>query len=318
MTSGRTAPAVALQKARELRDFAEKARDQEYVRKADEMAQTLETYLAGALNLKTKADGLEKEGKLRDAALLIDRLLSEYPNTDPARYALYPIEIVTRPAGVRVTSIRSGIVIGETGDASVRYRMKPTESVRLLFEKAGYASVERDVKDKSVGRIQVELTDKREQWILPLGVSVSTPPQVMGEMVLVTGGSRIFSLRANPKRVDWYESLDGQIEGRRQGRGRADLRGHHGERASSRSIPSAGQADAVALRGARPDRRHAGRLRRRRDRLRGHQRPLSPRGRASSRRLPVEAGDARRRPRGAPGAGRDDDRGLLRRHDRGR
>src|SRR6185295_7525767 len=58
-----------------------------------------------------------------------------------------------------------------------------------------------------------ELTDKREQWILPLGVSVSTPPAVMGEMVLVTGGSRIFSLRANPKRVEWYESLDGQIEG---------------------------------------------------------------------------------------------------------
>ena len=86
------------------------------MRKADEAAQTLETYLAGALNLKTKADGLEKEGKLRDAALLIDRLLSEYPNTDPARYALYPIEIVTRPAGVRVTSIRSGIVLGETGD----------------------------------------------------------------------------------------------------------------------------------------------------------------------------------------------------------
>jgi len=59
----------------------------------------------------------------------------------------------------------------------------------------------------------VELTDKREQWILPLGVSVSTPPVVMGETVLVTGGSRLFSLRSNPKRVEWYESLDGQIEG---------------------------------------------------------------------------------------------------------
>jgi outer membrane protein assembly factor BamB len=59
----------------------------------------------------------------------------------------------------------------------------------------------------------VELTDKRELWILPLGVSVSTPPVMMGENVLVTGGSRIFSVRANPKRVEWYESLDGQIEG---------------------------------------------------------------------------------------------------------
>jgi outer membrane protein assembly factor BamB len=36
---------------------------------------------------------------------------------------------------------------------------------------------------------------------------------ILGEAVLVTGGSRLFSLRTNPKRVDWYESLDGQIEG---------------------------------------------------------------------------------------------------------
>lgn len=208
-----TRPTVALQRARELREFAEKSKDPEYMKKAEDAVQALEKYLGDAFVLKAKADALEKEGKLRDSALLVDKLLTEYPNTDPARNALYPIEIVTRPAGVRVTSVRSGLVLGETGEVPVRYRMKPTEAVRLLFEKQGYASVERDVKDKSVGRIQVELLEKREQWLYPLGISVTTPPVVAEDQLFVTGGSRVFALRTNPKRLEWNESLDGPIEG---------------------------------------------------------------------------------------------------------
>jgi outer membrane protein assembly factor BamB len=206
-------PSNALQKARELREYAEKHKSTEYMKKAEEAVQSLEKYLGDAFALKAKADGLEKEGKFRDAALLVDKLLSEYPNTDPARNALFPIEVATRPAGVRVTSVRSGYVLGETTDAPVRYRMKPAEPVRLRFEKQGYASVESDVKDKSVGRIQVELVEKREQWILPLGVSVTTPPVILGDALYVAGGSRVFGLKTNPKRMDWYEPLDGPIEG---------------------------------------------------------------------------------------------------------
>ncbi|HEV3027840.1 MAG TPA: PQQ-binding-like beta-propeller repeat protein, partial [Planctomycetota bacterium] len=123
------------------------------------------------------------------------------------------IEIVTRPTGVRVTSIRSGLVLGETGDSPVRYHMKPTEAVRLLFEKTGYTSIERDVKDKSVGRIQVELQDKRELWVLPLGMSVTTEPTIQGDSLFVSGGSRLFAIKTNPKRVAWYESVEGTIEG---------------------------------------------------------------------------------------------------------
>jgi outer membrane protein assembly factor BamB len=91
--------------------------------------------------------------------------------------------------------------------------MKPTEAVRLLFEKTGYASVERDVKDKSVGRIQVELQDKKEMWVLPLGMSVTTEPSIQGDTLYLTGGSRIFAIKTNPKRVAWYESVEGTIEG---------------------------------------------------------------------------------------------------------
>jgi outer membrane protein assembly factor BamB/tetratricopeptide (TPR) repeat protein len=206
-------PSNALQKARELRDYAEANKDSDYMKKAEDLVLVLERYVGDAFNLKAKADSFEKEGKFRDAALLIDRLLSEYPNTDPARNALYPIEIATRPGGVKVTSVRSGLVLGETGDATVKYRMKPTEAVRLMFEKQGYASVERDVKDKSVGRLQVDLVEKRVQWFLPLGVSVSSEPVVLGENVFATGGSRITALKTASNRMDWFEPLDGPIEG---------------------------------------------------------------------------------------------------------
>jgi len=207
-------PSMALQKARELRDAAEANKDPEYMKKAEEMVQVLERYVGDAFNLKAKADALEKEGKFRDAALLVDKLLSEYPNTDPARNALYPIEVATRPVGVKVTSVRSGMVLGETLEGPVKYRMKPTEAVRLLFEKQGYASVERDVKDKSVGRIQVDLIEKRLQGSpVTLGLSVTSEPVVVGDKVFVTAGSRIFSIKTAPASVEWYETLDGPIEG---------------------------------------------------------------------------------------------------------
>jgi outer membrane protein assembly factor BamB/tetratricopeptide (TPR) repeat protein len=207
-------PSVALQKARELRDLAEANKDQEYMRKAEELVQVLERYVGDAFNLKAKADSLEKDGKLRDAALLVDKLLSEYPNTDPARSALYPIEIATRPSGVKVTSIRSGMVVGETTEGPVKYRMKPTEAVRFLCEKQGYTSVERDVKDKSVGKIQVDLLDKRLLGTpVTLGASVTCEPVIVGDNVFVTAGSRIVSVKTNPFRFDWYESLDGPVEG---------------------------------------------------------------------------------------------------------
>jgi outer membrane protein assembly factor BamB/tetratricopeptide (TPR) repeat protein len=208
-----TRPSQALQRARELREFAEQCKDADYMKKADEAVQSLEKYLGDAFNLKAKADALEREGKLRDAALLVDKLLTEYPNTDPARSALYPIEIVTRPAGVKVTNARTNFLVGDTTDGPLRYRMKQGDPVRLQFEKTGYVSVERDVKDKSVGRIQVDLVEKRELWLYPLGISVTTPPVVLGDQLFVTGGSRVFALRTNPKKFEWSEPLDGPIEG---------------------------------------------------------------------------------------------------------
>ena len=114
--------------------------------------------LGDAVQAEQRAQELLNEGRARDAALVIDQLLHKYPNTEAAARALYTLEIITHPSGVRVTNIRTGLVVGVTGEGPFLFHMKPDEVVRLRFEKAGYRSVTRDVKDKTLGRMVVELT----------------------------------------------------------------------------------------------------------------------------------------------------------------
>jgi outer membrane protein assembly factor BamB/tetratricopeptide (TPR) repeat protein len=214
-------PAVALQRARDLRVQAETAKDADLVRRADELAATVERFLSNALKLKVDAEQLEREGKVREAALLIDRLLAEFPNTDAARGGLYPLEIVTRPKGVKVTSVRTGLVVGETSTGSVRHRMRAGESVRLLFEREGYFPTERDVKDKTQGRLEVHLDLKKAAWAKPLGIAVTGEPVVGGDALYVAGGSRVYSLQLHPFALRWSEGLEGPAAGSpRPGKGR--------------------------------------------------------------------------------------------------
>jgi outer membrane protein assembly factor BamB len=196
-------------KAHELRELAERAKDLDAMRRAEELLQSLQRLLGEAFQLKVQADVKEKDGQFREAALLIDRLLSEFPNTEVARGALYPIEIVSRPPGVKVAT-RTGLVLGTT---PLRHRLKPGEAVRLVFEKAGYAPVEREIKDKTMGRFSVELSEKRETWVYPLGVSGTSDPMLVDDTLLVGGGSRLYALKLNPPKLDWFQSLDGEIEG---------------------------------------------------------------------------------------------------------
>ncbi|HXX92379.1 MAG TPA: DUF4388 domain-containing protein, partial [Planctomycetota bacterium] len=158
-------PESALEKAQELRRVAEAARDGDFLKRADEFISALERNLSEALQLKVRADELEKGGKVREAALEIEKLLRYYPNTRAARGALYPLEITTIPLGVRVKNARTGAVIGETGAEPLKHRIKDGESVRLLFEKSGYGSIEVPVTVKTVGRLHVPLTDKKEKWV---------------------------------------------------------------------------------------------------------------------------------------------------------
>jgi outer membrane protein assembly factor BamB/tetratricopeptide (TPR) repeat protein len=207
-------PELALRRARELRDLAEANRDRTFLLRAEELGSALERYLSDSLQLKVKADELEKEGRVREAALLIDKLITDYPNTPAAREARYPIEIATSPPGVRVTLRPSGMVLGETGDQPLRHRMKSGEVVRFLFERPGYVSVEREVRDKTVGRLKVELTEKSEAWVLPLGITVSGGLAVMGETLYAAARDRLFALRLRSRPfIEWYQSLEGSIEG---------------------------------------------------------------------------------------------------------
>lgn len=207
-------PELALRRARELRDLAEAHRDSSFLARAEELASAVERYLSDSLQLKVKADELEKEGRVREAALLIDKLITEYPNTPSAREARYPIEIVTAPPGVRVTLRPSGMVLGETSDKPLRHRMKSGEVVRFLFERPGYVSVEREVRDKTIGRLKVDLTEKSEAWILPLGITISGGLAVLGETLYAGARDRLFALRARSRpMIEWYQSLEGSIEG---------------------------------------------------------------------------------------------------------
>ena len=209
----RTDPSQALALARDLRAQAEAARDADLVRRAEELAASLDKYVADALQLKVKADELEKLGKVRDAAVMIDRLLLEFPNTDAARAALFPLEIVTRPPGVRVTSMRNDLFIGETGAGPLKHRIRPGEPVKLRFEKDGYVTRELDVKDKTVGRIDMHLVEKKYDWAKPLGISVTGEPVMNGEVLFVADGSRLYALQTAPFRLLWSESLSGTVAG---------------------------------------------------------------------------------------------------------
>jgi outer membrane protein assembly factor BamB len=203
-------PSLALQCARELRERAEANRNSEFLRRAGELIPAIEKHLGDALQLKLRADALEKEGKMREAAVLVESLLLNFPGTESARGALYPLDVVTRPTGVKVTNVRTGVVVGET---PLLLRIRPGESVRLAFEKQGYAGMERDVKDKTVGRLQVDLQEKQDLWVFPIGETVESGPAILEDTLFVAGGSRLYALKASSKGLQWYEPLDGPVEG---------------------------------------------------------------------------------------------------------
>ncbi|HEX7899582.1 MAG TPA: PQQ-binding-like beta-propeller repeat protein [Planctomycetota bacterium] len=206
-------PEQALSRARGVRAQADAASEQDLRAECDAFIAEMEKYIADSLQLKVRADAFEKEGKFRDAALMIDRLKAEFPNTDAAQGSFYPLEIVTRPSGLKITNLQTSQVVGESREGRFVHRMRAGETVRLLFEKPGWGSAERSVKEKTIGRISVELLDKKLAWAKPLGVTSSGEPAVSGDTLYLAGGSRLYALRLDPFALLWFESLDAIIEG---------------------------------------------------------------------------------------------------------
>ncbi len=209
-------PHVALREAEELRDFAVRAQDADTIRRAEELVEALRTYIKRAHDLAEKAANFEKEGKPREAALAVDELLANYGNTEPARGALYPLWITTRPDRVRVTSVGTGFEIGVTdAGAPLRHRMKSGESVRLRFERAGYRSLERPISNKTAGRLHVDLLEKQEAWVNTLGVTVTSEPVLAEDVLYLASSGRLYALRVRPKfQFGWVQPVEGNIEGR--------------------------------------------------------------------------------------------------------
>jgi outer membrane protein assembly factor BamB len=207
-------PSRALDFANHLYSAAEQARMPDVQREAEEASRALTAHLTEAFDLKKRADDLEAAGKLREAALQVDQLLLKYANTDVARAAYYPIGLRVRPLGVRVTLLRNGTLLGLTGEAPLKYRIRSGESVRFRFEKRGYVVEERDVTDKTAGEMAVDLTQKLELWRVPLGVQIMGTPAVEGGTLYVAGANRLYAL-ADSERPEllWSEVLDGEISG---------------------------------------------------------------------------------------------------------
>jgi outer membrane protein assembly factor BamB len=206
-------PALALQKGRELRKLADELQENDVKRRADDLIARVDKYLFEAQQLKVKADELEKLGQVREAAKHIERLIFDYPNTEAAKNALFPLEIVTRPPGVKVTQKPNKVVgVTEAGKPLI-LRMRQGEVVRLLFERTGYAKQEYDVQRKTLGKLEVPLLEKLDLFVRRVGLAVSSDPVLSGPTLYVPAESRLYALEVNPFRFLWSAPLEGSMEG---------------------------------------------------------------------------------------------------------
>jgi outer membrane protein assembly factor BamB len=117
--------------------------------------------------------------------------------------------------GVKVTSARTGAVVGVTSAAPLLFLMKPAESVRLTFEKPGYVSPPpRDVSRKTAGTLHVELTEKLTEWVWTAGHPLIGDPAVLGDLAFVAGSTYLHAIKlgARPE-FAWTEKLEGVVEG---------------------------------------------------------------------------------------------------------
>ncbi len=168
--------------------------------------------------LRRKGDKLEEDGRFREAALTFDRVRREYSNTDAAVGIQFPLGIVTRPPGVTVTNVRAEPhrLVGKTGEAPLKIRMREGETVRLRFQKEGYKDQDYDIGDKTLGILKMDLREKLDLWLFVLGVRIEHEPLLVGDMLFLAVSNKLYALAARPeKEMIWPvpESLDGNIEG---------------------------------------------------------------------------------------------------------
>jgi outer membrane protein assembly factor BamB len=207
-------PARALERARALAVARSKGLADD-LRRAEALVESLEKYLDDARLMKVRADVLIGEGKYAEAAEAVDRLLADFPNTEASRDAAYPLAITSRPRGVKVTSARTGAAVGVTSETPLLFLMKPSESVRLTFEKPGYVSPPpRDVSRKTAGTLHVELTEKLTEWTWTAGHPLTGDPAVTEDLAFVAGSSYLHAIKlgARPE-FAWTEKLEGVVEG---------------------------------------------------------------------------------------------------------
>ncbi len=207
----------ALEELEKLRQKAEREGFQEDVQKALESAKLLRNRASDAFELRRRGEKLVEEGRYAEAARCFDRVYHDFSNTDAALGIQIPLAITSRPAGVRVinVAVNPPREVGVTGKEPLVLWMKPTEIVRLQFERAGYAPVVRPVANKTDGVMHAELSEKSELWMVTLGVRIEHEPFIVGDGLYLVSSNRIYAVAARgDKEVLWPvpETVEGGIE----------------------------------------------------------------------------------------------------------
>jgi outer membrane protein assembly factor BamB/tetratricopeptide (TPR) repeat protein len=206
----------ALKKVEAIRDLADKEGFADHVGRAEEVAKVLRARNREADDLRQKGEKLEETGKFREAAQAYDRIIREYSNTDAVMGLQYPLAIRSHPADVTVSNAKNGLLLGKTAEGVFKMRLRPAEPVRLRFQKDGYQDVEKDVPDKTIGELFVELTEKRDLWMIPLGVRIEREPCLGGDTIYMGASNKVYAVAAaKDKEILWPvpESVEGNVEG---------------------------------------------------------------------------------------------------------
>lgn len=196
----------AINIARQLRSVAETNNNQDYLLKANEILESIDNYINESQGLLQKAKTLEKEEKFREASLAIQDLIKKYPNSDAAKMAYFPMQIISKPSKARLFKNNSDI-----GETPLKMYVSPWEVTNLRLEKKGYETITYNIEDKTAGKLLFELR-KTFLWRTSLGGIIDTTPVLSGAKILITNKSQLCVLNASKGQLLWSFTSKEDIE----------------------------------------------------------------------------------------------------------
>jgi len=209
----RRARALALIDQGELEEALERLReiagmgDEPYLERHSILPEIeeVETYLAGAADLLTRARASEADGDLRSAQDRYRLLRERYPLTRAAREATLPVEVVSSPPGAHL------VVNGESTElrAPVLLHVPFDDQLSVDLRLEGFDSGRLNLSASSMWREAVELS-RTPLWVARTGGAVTGSLAVAGDAAFVGDrGAGIRALRVADGKELWAAELPG-------------------------------------------------------------------------------------------------------------